>query len=93
MFALLFAAAAFAALLMIADALRTMLGGAQALLGPHGLAGQVHYRMVTIRRTATALTCPGADRPQGQRRRTSAPQTLRRTRHGLAAAPVRSAAA
>jgi len=91
MFALLFAAIASAALLMIADAVRTMLGGARLLLGPHGLAGQVHYRMVTIRRTATAVTCPGADRPQGQRRRV--PQVQRQTRHVSVASPARSAAA
>lgn len=91
MFALLFAATALAALLMIADALRTMLGGARLLLGPHGLAGQVHYRTVTIRRTATAVTCPGADRPQGPRRRM--PQGQRRMRHVPASNPARSAAA
>lgn len=92
MFALLFAAVALAALLMIADALRTMLGSVQILLGPHGLAGQVHHRMVTVRRTATAVTCPRADRPQDQRRR--APQIQRRMRSAVpVASPVRSAAA
>lgn len=93
MFALLFAGAALAALMMIADALRTMLSGAQTLLGPRGLAGQVHYRMVTIRRTATAITCPRADRPLGQRRRMPAPQTQRRARLDRVTVPARSAAA
>ncbi len=91
MFALLFAAVALAALLMIADAVRTMFGSAQVLLGPHGLAGQVHYRMVTVRRTVTALTGPRADRPQGQRRRV--PQVQRGMRHLPVSGRARSAAA
>jgi len=91
MFALLFAAIALAALLMIADALRTMLYGARVLWGPQGLAGQVHYRTVTVRRTVAAITCPRADRPQGQRLRALPMQ--RRARHVPMASPARSAAA
>lgn len=93
MFALLFAAGAFGALLMISDALRTMAGGARLLLGPHGLAAQVHHRMVTIPRSATGLTCPAAGLPSTQRRRATLPNARRVARPALVPAAVRSAAA
>ena len=92
MFALLFAASAFGALLMIADALRTMRSGARLLLGPQGLAGQVHYQMVTIPRTATRVTCPAVVLPLIQRRH-APPPGLRRMARPVLVPPARSAAA
>lgn len=93
MFALLFAASALGALLMIADALRTMLGGARLLLGPHGLASRKHYRVMTISRTAAGFTYPAAVLPSTQRRPATLPSARRMTRPVLVPARVRSAAA
>ena len=92
MFALLFAAGALGALLMIADALRTMVGGARLLLGPQGLASQVHYRMVTIPRINSGSICPVAVLHSTQRRR-MLPGLRRAARPVLVPAAVRSAAA
>ena len=90
-FALLFAATMLGAFLMIVDAMRAMAHGARLLLGPHGLAAQSHYRIVTIRRTATAIISPVGDRPQGPARRRTPSQGQRRTRPTLV--PARCAAA
>ncbi len=93
MFALLFAAGALGATLMIADALRTMLVGARLLLGPQGLAGQVHYRMVTIPRNAAGITSPAAVLPLTQRRRAQSSAQRRTARPVLVSTHARSAAA
>ncbi|WP_347303528.1 hypothetical protein V5740_02570 [Croceibacterium sp. TMG7-5b_MA50] len=88
MLALLFVAATLGALLVLADAVRTLVPAARLLLGPQELAAQTHYRMVTVRRTAAPVISPAADRPQDRRLRPvpSRRQALPRARPAWSAA-------
>jgi hypothetical protein len=90
MLALLFAAATIGALLVLADALRTMVPAARVLLGPDGLATRQHQRMAIVRRAAPAVTSLAADRPQDRRWR---PAPSRRQAQPVARLAPRSAAA
>jgi hypothetical protein len=90
MLALLFAAATIGALMVLADALRTMMPAARVLLGSDGLAARQHQRMAIVRRAAPPVTSPVADRPQDRRWR---PAPSRRQAQAVARPAPRTVAA